>query len=186
MKRTLPRAQVVYQVVQMPPLADSFDITAVDQRARDVLTEMREGKLVARDFRQLAVVETSKQFTAELVGGTISRAATPAIIEQDTPQHVRIRAKLVQPGLLVLSDSFGEGWVATRRPADSIAGTTATEQMTIHRTNRCFRGVELPAGEWIVDFNYRPQSFYRGAILSVLAWLGLIAAAVIGSFRRGC
>jgi Bacterial membrane protein YfhO len=59
--------------------------------------------------------------------------------------------------ILVLSDVYYPGWVAT------IDGVNAP----IHRVNHSFRGVSLPAGAHIVTFNYRPASFRYGVYLSM-------------------
>jgi hypothetical protein len=172
MKRTLPRTWIVSQVVQLPPIDDPLDIGAVDQRAKDVLTETRDGKLATRDFRRVAVVETSEELQPALLQTNAQDSAAMATVVRDQTQQITIRAKLSQPGLLVLADSFSPGWIASYKPA---ADSSAKTISTIHRTNRCFRGVELPAGDWLVHFEYRPQSFYRGALISGIAWLGLLA-----------
>lgn len=187
MKRTLPRVWVVPQVLKLPPLENPLDMAAVDTRSKDVLTEQREGKLALRDFRTLAVVETNESLslpaTTSPQEATDAAAATVVVSE---PQHVRVNATLQKPGLLVLADSWGPDWTATARSAMDPQATSKT--LTIHRTNRCFRGVELPAGEWLVDFEYRPGSFYRGALVSGLAWLALFAVALASTrfSRRPC
>ena len=182
MKRTWPRAHVVEQVIQLPLLANPLDLTAVDERANLVLAETRESKLKVRDFSSLAVVETSEKLSlpAPEVATENEPLAATAEIVLDEPQHVRIKTTLAKPGLLVLSDSWNPGWVATRQTSSAAAKTS----LTIHRTNRCFRGVELPAGEWLVDFEYRPQSFYRGAFVSTVAWIGLLAVVMVSLFRN--
>ncbi|WP_254511659.1 hypothetical protein [Anatilimnocola floriformis] len=184
MKRILPRAHVVDQIITLPPLADSLDLAAVDARALLVLAETSEGKTKIRDFRTLAVVETKEKLSLPVVDASSEPAASKASaqIVLGEPQHVRVQATLEKPGLLVLSDSWNAGWVATRQPADSPVGSQTTP-LTIHRTNRCFRGVQLPEGAWQVDFEYRPQSFYCGGVVSMVAWLGLIAVVIVSSLR---
>ncbi|WP_145097757.1 glycosyltransferase family protein [Anatilimnocola aggregata] len=177
MKRTQPRAWVVHHVVKLPPVINTLDLDTVDQRARDVLTELRDGKPKMRDFAQVAVVETTEPLSAELLS-VDSKIPSTAVCEflLDEPQHVRIRTRLDRPGLMVVADSWNQGWQATLQPANSTDDKpSAPQPLTIHRTNRCFRGVELPAGEWIVDFRFRPQSFYRGGLISAASWLAAIA-----------
>jgi hypothetical protein len=173
MKRTMPRAWIVDHVITLPPLPDPLDMAAVDARSLLVLSEKLDGKIAVRDFRSVAVVETNEPPRLAKATDHNSRSEATAEITLDEPQHVRIKTELSQPGLLVLADSYGPGWIASLTAADESNSAKRTP-LTIHRTNRCFRGVALPAGEWLVDFEYRPQSFYRGAVVSALAWCLLI------------
>lgn len=201
MKRTQPRAWVVDQVVVLPPLPNPLDLPAVDQRSSDVLGTKIDGRFKFRDFARVAVVETEAKLLSELLESppTETNASPPEVPCQltiDTPQHVRISTRLARPGLLVLVDSWNEGWQAEIRPA-AAAGAQPAKQATtegakivpIHRANRCFRGVELPAGDWIVDFHFRPANFYRGAWISGLAWLGLVGIVgtdIARGMRKSC
>lgn len=188
MKRTQPRAMIVHHVEQLPPLTDPLDIAAVDERSAAVLLEQHDGKNTFRDFRQVAIVETSERLLPELTQARAESATSTstASIVSSTPHHIRVKASLTEPGLLVLADSWAPGWVAFKQPAAGEVGTITAERqpLTIHRANRCFRGVELPAGDWFIDFEYRPQSFYRGAIISAVAWIGLLVAVVVCRLRR--
>jgi uncharacterized membrane protein YfhO len=87
--------------------------------------------------------------------------------------------------LLVLADAWNAGWQATVRPLGEAAASKPAQpsRVPIHRTNRCFRGVELPPGEWQIDFHYRPASFHRGAWISGLSWLAFIVLVIVGVSR---
>ena len=81
---------------------------------------------------------------------------------------VAIRTSAAGRRLLVLSDVFYPGWIAT------VDGVEAP----IHRANFAFRGVSVPAGDHVVEFRYRPASFRLGLGLSGLGigaagWLAL-------------
>ena len=54
----------------------------------------------------------------------------------------------------------------------------------IHRVDYLLRGTSLPPGRHRVEFRYEPLSFRLGAIVSLIALLGLIATVAIG-LRRG-
>ena len=91
-----------------------------------------------------------------------------------TDSHVRIRASLDSPGVLVLADSFYPGWHVY------VDG----EEKEILRANLFFRGVPLSAGEHVVDFRYEPLSFTIGLAISLTTLFGLIIGTVLFSVRR--
>lgn len=70
-------------------------------------------------------------------------------------------------GTLVLSDTFYPGWEA------SING----EKSQIIKVNNIFKGVEVPEGKHTITFEYKPKSFYWGAIVTIIS-----SIVVIGMF----
>jgi hypothetical protein len=204
MKATLPRARIVDHVVQLPPLATELDLPAVDQRANEVLRTVIDGKSRLRNFQATAVVESDAKLMPSLLEPADATAVTPPSVNsssfnppsvhppaatceitRDTPQHVQVTARLSRPGLLVLADAWNAGWQATVRPLGEPAADEPAQpnRVPIHRTNRCFRGVELPSGEWQIDFHYRPASFHRGAWISGLSWLAFVVLVIVGVSR---
>jgi hypothetical protein len=83
------------------------------------------------------------------------------------PERVVLDCAARAGGMLVLSDSYYPGWVAR------VDGAPAP----IHRVNRIFRGVVVPAGVHRVEFRYEPLSFKLGALLSLLSLAGALLAA---------
>ena len=65
---------------------------------------------------------------------------------------------------LVASDIYYPGWKAT------IDGLS----VPVHRTDYVLRGISLPAGSHEVRFEYRPQPFYVGLILTLFSLIALI------------
>ena len=96
-------------------------------------------------------------------------AAATAEIVEDVASRVVVRASVPAPdGYLVLADSYDSHWTVTvnDRPAPLL------------RANGLFRAVRLGAGVHTVRFEYRPRTFYAGAVLTpvvalALAWLAL-------------
>jgi hypothetical protein len=88
---------------------------------------------------------------------------------------VRVTGTLVEPGWVVLADTYYPGWAAyvDGRPA------------TILPANYAFRAVAVAAGTHTIEFFYQPRSFLVGATSSVLCLLVLIAAAVLAWPRPG-
>lgn len=64
-------------------------------------------------------------------------------------------------GLLVLSDQFYPGWIAT------VDGMRAP----IIRTDTVFRGVCVAPGEHSVTFRYQPNSLVIGLAISIIGWI---------------
>jgi hypothetical protein len=71
---------------------------------------------------------------------------------------VTVRVSLNNPGFLVLADAFYPGW---RVYVDA-------RESTIYRANLFFRAVQLPPGEHLVEFQYRPVMFQVGSIISLI------------------
>ncbi|MBI4246936.1 MAG: hypothetical protein HY614_07075 [Candidatus Rokubacteria bacterium] len=84
------------------------------------------------------------------------------------PGGVRLRARMTDPGVVVLNDTYFPGWVAT------VAGASAA----IHRANHALRAVAVPAGVHDIEFTYKPLSVRLGAGLSLAAALGVVVLAV--------
>ncbi|HLY67169.1 MAG TPA: oligosaccharide flippase family protein [Chloroflexota bacterium] len=112
------------------------------------------------DVAKSAVVDKQLQPAAEATTGH-----APASILSYTARKILLQAS--GPGLLVLTDNNFPGWKAT------IDGQPA-EVLTADYT---FRGVQLPAGQHEVEFNFAPTSLVVGGLLSALS-LALIALAL--------
>ena len=82
------------------------------------------------------------------------------------PDRVELKASLDRHGIVVLSDVYYSGWRLT------IDGRPAP----LYRANRMMRGAAVEAGDHSLVFEYRPQSFRAGLIVSSI---GLAASAVL-------
>jgi hypothetical protein len=87
--------------------------------------------------------------------------------------RVEIEARLSEPGILVLTDAFYPGWKVF------IGG----QEQKILRANYFFRGVELSAGNQLIEFIYEPDSFKLGLTISLLTVGLLVIVPVVGLFR---
>jgi hypothetical protein len=177
MQRTFPRAWIVHHIAVFQPLPQRPHLAEVDLRTQEVLFPDD----VPRDFLATAVVETDEPLEEWV---NLKPSANPPLETEPCrfahydPHRVRVEARLAQPGLLVLTDSWYPGWRAF-----ALSGS-ASKELTIYRTNRVFRGVWLPAGEHTVEFRFQPRSFYCGAIVSGLSWFVAAVAAVMIAWRR--
>lgn len=117
------------------------------------------------DYRRIAFVDSPPR--SGFLGVADEASGTADIVVNEA-EHVVIRVSAPAPGFLYLADQYFPGWTAR------VNGT----QTEILRANYTFRVVEVPAGESEVVFDYRPASFSRGRLISlvtlaavVLLWL---------------
>jgi hypothetical protein len=102
--------------------------------------------------------------------GADTGTSDPATVDftADEPEHVVLRVRAPARGFVHLADQYFPGWEVT------VNGAPAP----ILRANYLFRAVEVPAGESVVEFRYRPASLRIGGAISTLTVLALIAAAL--------
>lgn len=94
-------------------------------------------------------------------------------IERDDPEHVAVHTGGREAGVLVLADAWYPGWQVTvdGAPAESL------------RVDTALRGVQVPAGESVVEWRYRPRSFRLGVLAAAASGIGL-AGVLLGARRR--
>ena len=116
------------------------------------------------DPATLAVLESDPGSTPSVAGG----AGTAEYRETD-PEQVQISAQAAVPSILVVRNSWDEGWSAT---VDGRA-------VPVLRTDGFLQGVSLGPGRHDVRLTYREPSVARGLALSAVAWLGFVAVLVL-------
>jgi hypothetical protein len=143
--RPLPRARLVAQArISDRPNAD---ITTID-------------------------VDTTALVTRPLPldGGT----AGEATIVADTPGSISVDTQSPGTQLLVVSESFDEGW----------RGSIDANDTTVERVNGDFMGAVVPAGRHRVTLTFRPFHLIAGRYLSGAGALIAIAMLVVAGRRR--
>lgn len=108
------------------------------------------------------------------LGAPAAGAPSTVTFTRNDPEHLALRVAAPAPGFVLLADQFFPDWTAT------VNGAPAP----ILRANYLFRAVEVPAGESLVTFDYRPASLRLGAAISGLTVFALLAAA-LWCRRRG-
>lgn len=140
----------------------------------------RRAEVAADDERCLALLASETFSPRDVVyvdvapSVAIDAASGSASIVEDRATHVAIDARMQTPGLLVLADAYFPGWKAYR---DGV-------EVPVLRANHALRAVDLPAGNWRVDFRYEPASFARGVQVGLAALVVLAAWAVFVGVRR--
>jgi hypothetical protein len=95
-------------------------------------------------------------------------------LEDDRPEHQRLRCHAAAPSYAVISDAWFPGWHAT------VDGAAAP----ILRANLAMRAIPVPAGDSLVELRYRPRGLVTGAVVSLLALLAALALALTGRAYR--
>jgi hypothetical protein len=98
----------------------------------------------------------------------------PATIVSYAPDHIQVDVPAGSPGLLVLTDTFYPGWVAT------VNGRSAA----ILPTDVAFRGLTLGPEAATVVFRYRPRTAVLGWVIAIVAVLAFLLIAWIFHVRR--
>lgn len=83
---------------------------------------------------------------------------------------MEIDAEVTVPTLLLITDLYSRGW-----HAHALAGS-AQARYEILPANYILRAVPLSAGQHHVRLEYRPRFFTPGLVISLVAWLGWLAA----------
>ena len=125
------------------------------------------------DGRRVAVTERELPGLPQDDGRRPPSAGSARLVSYE-PERVVARASAPGPGLLVLTDVHYPGWNAT------VDG----RGVPIERVDYLLRGVRIPAGAHRVEFRYEPASYRVGWIISLIAALAVIAAALVGWRRR--
>jgi hypothetical protein len=154
----LPRAFIVHQA----------QIVINDQQA---IAAMRDATFDPRNTLVRVAAAGEKTGLAKL--GQISINDNPTITSYQ-PERIELAVTLESPGWLVLTDTHYPGWRAT-------VNGQSTQILPV---NIMFRGLELPAGEHIIVFEFKPRSLQVGFWISGLALLILAGAFIISSRRK--
>ena len=121
------------------------------------------------DPRREVILEAPLASVGAAPASDLPTAARTTVV---SPTQVEVEAELPRPGILVLSEAWFPGWVATVDDAPA----------EILRADFVLRGVALGAGSHRVRFEYRPRSVTIGAGLTLLGVFGMLA--LVASDRR--
>jgi hypothetical protein len=150
----------------------------------------------ARIVYRARLLSDGDDLLAELSSPTFNPSSEVLLSASDSPHHpdpqsgirdmpstvrllryssnqVTISAALLQPGYLVLAQTFYPGWQVR---VDGLPSQ-------VLRANHAFCAVHLEAGEHRVEFAYRPLSFYAGLGVSGLTWVTLAVLGIVNRWR---
>lgn len=123
-----------------------------------------------------ATVEHPAGLPADVASASNGQPLTEAEIGSleaiaNIPGTIRVKSRTEKPRLLVVNESWSEGWRARVDGAET----------PIYRVNYIAQGVVVPPGEREVVFSYDPPIFKVGLVVSgvsLLGWLGLLAVGL--------
>ena len=180
----LPRRPglAIYERASPLPRAYFVDRGRFLSSAEKVLDQIKHGPFAARS--EVLLEEADRGAVPTDFGGIAVAPMRPGLEESEQPklakiveyepERVTINVRADSPGFVVLTDSYYPGWRATAN----------NDVAPILRANYLFRAVPVEAGETTVTFEYRPDSFRQGALVSACTLLLVIVAAV-ATVRRG-
>ena len=139
----------------------------------EALRRIRGESQLPFDPRRTALLEVPRNELPILPGVGLSPDSGARVVKYE-PARLIIETTANQPSVLVVSEMWYPGWVAT------LDGIPAT----IHATNFLLRGVVLPAGVHRVEMRYTAPAARAGAIISILTLLLVITLAIVEIRRQ--
>jgi hypothetical protein len=152
-RQAVPRAYVVHEIIRVETESEALDL-------------VRAGRF---DPHRQVILHSDPGPVKPRLGESPEKTQ----IASYRATRVEVEATCWSSCLLVLTDLFDPNWRAT------LGG----EPIEVVAANFLFRGVRLPAGDHRVVFEYRPDSFYRGAVIS-LAAAGVVLFLLVHPARR--
>ena len=122
-------------------------------------------------------------FLTEMNGKENPQPGESARFVSYQPQRIEFEVKLNAPGDVVLAEQYDKDWHATVRPADQSDPSLATP-LEIKPCFDFMRRVTLPAGTYRIVMEYKPVAFYRGAMISAVAWIVVLVFGMAVMIRR--
>lgn len=160
--RAMPRAWLVAEVESVTGEA--------------ALARIRGSGVKQFEPRRTALWEVPATDLPALPGGDLAAGSTARIVSYEAAR-LRIETEAPTPAILVVSEIFYPGWMAT------IDGQPAP----IRATDYLLRGIALPAGRHSVEMHYAAPAAHRGALISIgtlIALLGLGGFALVTALRN--
>ncbi len=181
-RRAFPRAWVVHGARLIRPIDESHpaerDALIARLRSADA-GDPAPASSQRPELLRIAHIETDDPaaVAAYLPGDDRNRRDDDIVaVRQDGPTRVTIEATLRRPGIVVLSDTFDDGWRLT------IDGRPEP----ILRANLVMRAAAVPAGTHTIVYTYEPPSVRAGARISLAGLAALVGFIVWrGPGQRG-
>jgi len=156
--RSQDSAWYIYEAAGALPRAfveSSFQVIEDDEAARQ--------ELAASDASRLPTIVSQSLDCTNSPESGVQVSDTAQIVDY-SPNSVAIMTTSSRPGILVLTDSYDPNWSVRVDDAPS----------RLLRIDTALRGVCVPAGEHHVHFDYQPEAFRVGVVISLIGWVTFI------------
>ncbi len=100
---------------------------------------------------------------------TSSQPAGQVKLLDSSTDHMTIEASLTEPAILLITDAYSKGWIAT-----PLQGSSQT-RYEVMPANYTLRAIPLGKGEHRFRLEYLPQSFRIGKWISIVSLAGYLA-----------
>jgi hypothetical protein len=160
LRESIGPTTTVYENSQVMPRAWMVP-TTIPLTAAEILTTIQTSRLPdGRIYEpsQMALVEDSTALLQYPILQPTDRVEILTL--EDT--EIKIRTQSATTAFLVLSDVYYPGWQVT------IDGKSTQ----IYQTNYVQRGVQVPAGEHVVEYRFEPMSLKIGAGITLVSGIG--------------
>lgn len=131
----------------------------IENNDSEILRKMFEENLSLRDK---TILEKDPQ-----IAKSEENNSNVKIVEYK-PNNVRLEVNSEKEGLLILTDNYYNGWKVYVNGQES----------EVLRADYTFRAVKIPAGNSLVEFDYKPKSFIYGIYLGVGGLCVLLASFI--------
>jgi hypothetical protein len=135
--------------------------------------EDAEARMTSRTFAPAsqAIIESDDPAATALADSPSAKGTVKLVKNENA--RMTLDARLDREGLVVLNDSLTDGWTV------KVDGRPATPV----RVNSVMRGVVAGPGRHQIVWSYMTPGLKVGALISLLAFLGLIAGAIVLKVR---
>lgn len=161
-KNTLPRAffaKNIYIEKDPQKIVDLIFNPKLDL-SQDIILEEKPSELTDSDKRIINLSSSDKNSFVK--------------IKDYEPERIKILVKTNVPQILFISDNYYPGWKAY----------VDNKETKIYRANYTFRGIYIPAGEYVIKYTYEPISIKIGLIVSLLSLFLYIFIIVFPRFKH--
>ncbi len=93
---------------------------------------------------------------------------------EDEEDRLQFQVETPASAYFVLTDSFYPGWKA------KIDG----QETEIVVANYAFRAIAIPAGKHLIEFSFKPISFYLGALITLLTLIAMVVFFLVNPFKK--
>ena len=125
------------------------------------------------DFRRSVILEEAGAPIPTMPGGPPGQPSRISVAVRQNNAMV-VQADSIRPGWLVVPDTWAEGWRA------SVNGDAAV----IFRANYAFRAVRIPEGHSEIRWEYKPEGYWAGLLVTSGTAVVVLWVAVAAFLRR--